>query len=276
MNEIACPAKAGAPLPGQKSKVPSRQATRRRQEIWLSILSPIALLLVWEVTGRFKMMDLRYFPMPSVIAVSFWDLLFGGYLWPDFKASIIRIFLGFLLGSVPGLVLGVAMGLWRPLRFAINPIIYATYPIPKIAILPLVILLFGLGEMSKVFVVAIGAFYLVLLNTMTGVVCIDRIYFDVCKNLRTNRRDLYLRVVLPAALPAMMTGLKLALGVSLLLIVAAEMLGANHGVGHMIWDSWQTFTVPRMYVGLIIISALGYILSVVADHIEREILPWRD
>src|SRR3989304_6878285 len=184
MNENACPVKAGAPLPDRKPKVPSRQATRRRREIWLSILSPIALLLVWEVTGRVKMMDLRYFPIPSVIAVSFWDLLFGGYLWPDFKASIIRIFLGFLLGSIPGLVLGVAMGLWRPLRFAVNPIIYATYPMPKIAILPLVILIFGLGEMSKVFVVAIGAFYLVLLNTMTGVVCIDRIYFDVSKNFR--------------------------------------------------------------------------------------------
>ena len=276
MKKGAAPVNCGQPLAGAGQKVKSRRSARRRQEIWLSIISPIVLLMIWEGGGRLQLMDLRYFPMPSTIAVSFWDLLLGGGLWLDFKASIIRIFWGFLLGSIPALVLGVAMGLSRFIRFTINPIVYATYPIPKIAILPLVILIFGLGELSKVVVVAVGAFYLVLLNTVMGVVSIDNIYFDVAKNFRTRRRDLYLRVVLPAALPSMLTGLKLALGVSLLLIVAAEMLGANQGIGHMIWDSWQTFTVPRMYVGLIIISALGYVLSVASDHIERELLPWRD
>jgi NitT/TauT family transport system permease protein len=244
-------------------------------ELWLSILSPVVLLAIWELIGLLQLMDLRYFPKPSTIAVSLWNLLLGD-LWIDFKASIFRIVCGFILGSAPALVLGVAMGLSRPLRFAINPMIYSTYPIPKIAILPLVILIFGLGELSKIVVVAIGAFYLVLINTVAGVVSIDNIYFDVAKNFCVRRRDLYLRVILPAALPSMITGLKLALGVSLLLIVAAEMLGANRGIGHLIWESWQTFTVPRMYVGLIIISALGYLLSVVADQIERILLPWRD
>ena len=253
----------------------SRRAARRRLEVWLSIVSPVVMLAVWELIGLFHLMDLRYFPRPSTIAVSLWNMILGD-LWLDFKASIFRIFCGFVLGSIPALVLGIAMGLSRPLRFAINPIVYSTYPIPKIAILPLVILVFGLGELSSIVVVAIGAFYLVLINTVGGVVGIDNIYFDVAKNFCVRRRDLYLRVILPAALPAMMTGLKLALGVSLLLIVAAEMLGSNRGIGHLIWESWQTFTVPRMYVGLIIISALGYLLSVIADQIERTFLPWRD
>ncbi len=259
----------------QKRQSKSRRASERRQEIVLSILSPVGLIIAWEVIGRLNLMDLRYFPMPSTILWRLWELFSEG-LWDDFQASVIRIVLGFLLGSVPGLILGMAMGLSRPVRFAINPLVYSTYPIPKIAILPLVILIFGLGETSKIVVVAIGAFYLVLINTMFGVISIDKIYFDVAKNFCARRRDLYLRVVLPASLPAMFTGLKLGLGVALLLIVAAEMLGANYGIGHMIWDSWQTFDVPRMYVGLIIISVLGYFLSVVSDQVERELLPWRN
>lgn len=262
--------------PGRhKQKLGSRRAAQRRQEVRLSITSPIVLLAVWELIGFFQLMDLRYFPRPSTIAVSLWNLFLSD-LWMDFKASIFRIFSGFLLGSIPALLLGVAMGLSRPLRFAVNPIIYSTYPIPKIAVLPLVILIFGLGELSKIVVVGIGAFYLVLINTVAGVVSIDNIYFDVAKNFCLRRRDLNFRVIFPAALPLMIAGLKLALGVSLLLIVAAEMLGADRGIGHLIWESWQTFTVPRMYVGLIIISALGYLLSVIADQVERTLLPWRD
>lgn len=275
MNSAVGQAKMNASAVGPKHRSGGRRAAYRRMELWLSILSPVVLLAIWELIGLLQLMDLRYFPKPSTIAVSLWNLLLGD-LWIDFKASIFRIVCGFILGSAPALVLGVAMGLSRPLRFAINPMIYSTYPIPKIAILPLVILIFGLGELSKIVVVAIGAFYLVLINTVAGVVSIDNIYFDVAKNFCVRRRDLYLRVILPAALPSMITGLKLALGVSLLLIVAAEMLGANRGIGHLIWESWQTFTVPRMYVGLIIISALGYLLSVVADQIERILLPWRD
>jgi NitT/TauT family transport system permease protein len=275
MNSAVGRAKIGPSIVRHKKSRGNRRAAYRRMELWLSILSPVVLLAIWELIGLLQLMDLRYFPKPSTIAVSLWDLLLGD-LWIDFKASIFRIVCGFILGSVPALVLGMAMGLSRPLRFAINPMIYSTYPIPKIAILPLVILIFGLGELSKIVVVAIGAFYLVLINTVAGVISIDNIYFDVAKNFCVRRRDLYLRVILPAALPSMITGLKLALGVSLLLIVAAEMLGANRGIGHLIWESWQTFTVPRMYVGLIIISALGYLLSVVADQIEKILLPWRD
>lgn len=267
--------KVNQPAGRQKGRSGGARASRRRMEVWLSIVSPLALLAIWELVGFFRLVDLRYFPRPTTIGMSLWGLFLGD-LWLDFQASFLRIFCGFLLGSVPALVLGVVMGLSRPIRFALNPIVYSTYPIPKIAVLPLIILIFGLGEMSKIVVVAIGAFYLVLINTIAGVINIDTIYFDVAKNFCLRRRDLYLRVILPAALPMMIAGLKLALGVSLLLIVAAEMLGADHGIGHMIWDSWQTFNVPRMYGGLIIISALGYLLSVIADYIERSLLPWRD
>ena len=167
------------------------------------------------------------------------------------------------------------MGLSPIVRAAINPMVAATYPIPKIAILPLIMLIFGLGEMSKYVVVAIGVFYLVLINTMAGVMNIEKIYLDVGNNFGASRKDMYFTIALPGSLPLIFAGLRLGWGVALLLIVAAEFVGAKSGIGYLIWQSWQTFSVEAMYVGLIVISVLGYVSSLVLDELERILIPWK-
>ncbi|MDP2725913.1 MAG: ABC transporter permease [Dehalococcoidia bacterium] len=221
------------------------------------------------------MLDIRFFSAPSIIAGTFWTLIRTGELLNHINASLVRITIGFLMGSIPGIMLGIIMGLSRIIRAGLNPMIAATYPIPKIAILPLILLIFGLTEQSKYVVVAIGTFYFALINTMTGVMNIDKIYIDVGKNFGASRLNIWRTIALPGALPMIFAGIKLGWGVALLLIVAAEFVGAKSGIGFLIWNSWQVFAIEQMFVGLLVISGLGFVSFLILDEVEKIVLPWR-
>ncbi len=249
--------------------------TRSKIERLISILSPLLLLCIWELATRFGLVDTRFFPGPSTVLASLWLMLISGELWRHVSASLTRILAGFVIGAVPAIVLGIAMGLSRWLRAALEPMIAATYPVPKSAILPLILLIFGLGEASKVAMVAIGVFYLVVINTMSGVMHIARIHFDVGKNYGASRLRTFTTIALPGALPLILTGLKLGMGMGLVLVVVAEIVGAKSGVGYMIQNAWTVFAVERMYAGLIVISILGYVFSLILDELERAIVPWK-
>lgn len=241
----------------------------------LGVLSPIALLVLWELLSRGGILDDRFFPPPTRIASTFADLAKSGELWTNTWVSLRRVLLGLALGATPGLAIGLCMGLYRPVRAALDPIIAATYPIPKSAIVPLLLLIFGLGEMSKIVMVAIGAFFPVVINTAAGVQEIPPIYRDVGRNYGASRWQTFRTIALPGALPLIMTGLKLAVGLGLILIVIAEMIGAKSGLGFMIWNAWQIFAVPTMYVGLITVSVLGVVFTLVLTELERVLIPWR-
>lgn len=241
----------------------------------VSFLSPLMLLLVWEALVRTRVLDARFFPAPSQVVGTLVSLVVSGELPQDVLVSLSRIGAGFLLGASAGVVVGLLMGVSRIIRAAVKPLVATIYPIPKIAILPLVMLIFGLGESSKYVIVAIGVFFLVLLNTAAGVMNIEKIYLDVGRNFGARRSDLLLSIALPGALPLIFTGLRLAWGTGLLLIVAAEFISAKSGIGYLIWNAWQTFAVEEMYVGLITISALGLLSFVIFDVLERRLIPWR-
>lgn len=249
-------------------------ATERRDRL-ISILSPIMLLALWEVLVRVKLLPVLFFPAPSGVVVRLLAMAAEGELWTAIGVSLLRIFGGFLLGAVPGLLLGLTMGLFRPVRAAMDPLIAAWYPIPKIALLPLIMLLFGIGESSKMVTIALGVFFLVQANTTAGVVNIERIYLDVARSFGAGRLDFYLTIALPGALPLIIAGLKLGMGMALLLIVAAEMIGAKSGIGYMIWTGYQTFDLEQMFVGLLLMSALGFLFAVGLDALERVIVPWK-
>jgi ABC-type nitrate/sulfonate/bicarbonate transport system permease component len=241
----------------------------------VGVVTPIVLLGLWEFAAQFGLLDARFFPPPSAIVHQFATLVASGELGANVIASLKRLALGMLLGGVPALFLGLAMGISRPLRAAIDPLISATYPIPKSAILPLVLLIFGLGEMSKVVMVALGAFYPIIINTVVGVANIDKIYLDVGHNYRASRWQVFRTIALPGALPSIMAGVKLAVGMGLILIAISEMVAANDGIGYMIWNAWQVLTVDTMYVGLLVIAVLGFLFSIVLDEIEHRLIPWK-
>jgi len=241
----------------------------------ISIVFPILLIVLWELVVRFGWADVRFFPAPSSIAITFWDLCVSGVLIDHIGISLYRLIVGFFLGAVPALIIGIIMGLSSFVRSALYPIVAATYPIPKSAILPLIVLVFGLGEMSKIVAVAIGVFYLVLINTMVGVLNIDKVYIDVGKNFGANRLNFFFTIALPGALPLIFTGLSLGMGIGLIMIVMAEMIGAKTGIGFLIWDSWQVFAIEKMYVSLVIVSIIGYLTSILLDVLEKKIVPWK-
>jgi NitT/TauT family transport system permease protein len=255
----------------------TRDAARRirRRDRLIGIASPIALLVAWEAAARFGLIDTRFFPGPSSIVTALVAMLKSGELLANTVVSLKRLFWGFLLGGIPGLAIGVLMGIYRPLRASLEPLIAATYPIPKSAILPLILLIFGLGEMSKVVMVAIGAFYPIAINATAGVLEINQIYLDVGKSFKAGRWDMFRTIALPGALPFIMTGIKLGAGLALILIAIAEMVGAKSGLGFLVWNAWATFSVERMYVGLFAIAIIGFGLTFLLNELERWIIPWK-
>jgi NitT/TauT family transport system permease protein len=253
----------------------ARLFTRRNFERGLSILSPLLLLLFWEIGALVGWIDTRFFPAPSAVFDSAWDMTVTGELWKHLSISLARILIGFALGAIPGVIIGLAMGLFGPIRALIQPLVDATFPIPKIAVLPLFIMVFGLGEESKYAIIATGVIYLVLINTVAGVRNIEKIYLDVGKNYGANRWMMFVDVALPGALPLILAGLKLGMGVALLVIVAAEFVGAQSGIGFLIWTSWQVFQVEKMYVGLLVAAVLGFGSAVLLNYLERALIPWK-
>jgi ABC-type nitrate/sulfonate/bicarbonate transport system permease component len=249
--------------------------SRDSSERLMGLVAPVGLFVLWEVLADVHVIDTRFFPAPSSIAGTFKTLIMNGQLLANTTISLERLFFGFLLGAIPALIIGLTMGLYRPVRALVEPLIQGTYPIPKSAILPLILLIFGLGEPSKIVMVAIGVFYPVVINTVSGVLQIPKIYLDVGHNFGANRWNMFTTIALPGALPFIMTGVKLGAGLGLILIAIAEMIGAQSGLGYMIWNAWQILSVNTMYVGLIMIALVGFALTAILNEVERLLIPAR-
>jgi ABC-type nitrate/sulfonate/bicarbonate transport system permease component len=163
----------------------------------------------------------------------------------------------------------------RTIRVALDPVISAVYVLPKIAILPLVMLVFGIGELSKIVIVGIASFFLVLINTTAGVRDIEPIFFEAGRNYGANRLQMFIHVIIPGALPIIFAGLRLSLGTALIVIIAAEFVAAKYGLGYLIWFSWQTLLTENMFAGLVIIMLLGAFFTSGLQAIEKWLMPWQ-
>lgn len=247
---------------------------RRSIELGLSVASPVMLLGLWELLARTETIDPGFWPPPSSLWGTALELLRDGSLLADVRISLGRIVVGFVLGTVPALFLGLAMGLFWPVRVFLMPIATAIYGIPKIALVPLILVVFGFGETSKYVTVGISIFFLVLLNTMSGVLAIDRSYRDVAHNFGAGPVDLLLSIALPGALPSIFTGLRLGLGFALVVIVGTEFIGADDGIGNFIRTNSQIFALDKMFVGLIVTGLMGWLLTLAVDLVERWVIPW--
>jgi len=248
----------------------SRTAAHRA----IAVLTPVVLLLLWELAARAQWIDPRFFSSPLRIFAEFYAMTASGELLDHTWVSLVRVLIGFAIGTAAGVVLGLGIGLFPTVSALFKPLIDATFPIPKVGLLPLVIILFGLGEASKYAIIALSVFYLIVINTAAGVHQIERIYLDVGRNYRAGRLMMFTDVALPGALPSILTGMKVGMGVSLIIIVTAESLAAKSGIGFLIWTSWQVFEVEKMYVGLFVSALLGFALAAILDWIERRLVPW--
>jgi len=251
-----------------------RHALSLARRIALPLGVPLVLLLLWEFASRERLLNPLFFPPPSQVAQTWWRLIRSGTLLTDTRVSLVRVLFGFALGAVPAVALGMAMGLWQPLRSALLPTLVALYPIPRIAILPLVLVLFGLGESSKLFMVAFSVFFLLLLETVAGVQRIDPVLLDVARSVRVSRWRLYRSVAWPGSLPAIATGARLGMGFALIVIVGTEFVAARNGLGARIWLAYQVLDMQTLYAGLVTTVLLGWALDALLSLATRLAIPW--
>ncbi|MHB8835138.1 MAG: ABC transporter permease [Candidatus Methylomirabilia bacterium] len=216
-----------------------------------------AALGTWEAGVRLGFVSPLFFPAPSSIVRTLIRLAAHGTLLADARATLTRVLVGCLLGGVPGFVLGLAMGWSRRLRYILDPLVAALHPIPKIALLPLLMIIFGTGETSRIVTVSIAAFFPMLVNTMSGVRQISPTYFEVAASYGAGARQVVWRVIVPGSLPAVLAGVRIAFNLALLVTVSVELVASRTGLGSVIWLSWETFRTENLYASLVLISAIG-------------------
>lgn len=246
-----------------------------REHPWLSVAGIVALLLMWEGASRAGWMPRLFLPAPSACAARAWELLRTGELLHHIDASLRRVLAGFLLGSSVGIAVGIGTGFFSRFRALSAPIIAATYPIPKIAILPLLILWLGIGEAPKVAVIAIGVFFPLAINTHAGIVACDPALLRAGISFGATRWDLVRKVLLPAALPMIFAGLRLGAGIALLLVVSAELIAADSGLGFLILNAADLLQTEDLMVGLAALSLLGVLFNLGLLWLERRIVRWK-
>jgi NitT/TauT family transport system permease protein len=252
----------------------SANPTKTRERL-LYLVSPIALLLLWQLLLMAGLGDRRFIPAPTDIAVRFWAMTASGELGWHVSITLYRVFVGFLLGTVPGIAVGLLMAMFKPVRIFFDPLIASLFPIPKIALMPLLLLTFGFGDASKIALVTIAVFFPVIVNTYVGAANIDKIYWDVARNYGASQSVMFRRIVFFGALPMIFAGLRIALAVSFIVLVASEFVATKSGIGYLIWNSWELLQVDVMFVGIVSVGILGLIATAILQEIERKVIPWK-
>lgn len=290
---------------GVGSRVPARRL--RLYERSLAVLFPLLLLLSWQMLVGARILNPDWFPPPSRILAALWDLitkfdsasktsLLGRpWLLPEaiegkdhltvgrlleeshLYVTLMRVFVGFAIGMVPGIVVGVAMGMSRTVRSMIDATLSAFYVLPKIAIFPIMMLIFPdpFGEGPKIAVVALSVFFVVTINTMVGVRDIDPVYLEAGRNYGARGFQMFRHVIFPGAMPVIFAGLRIALGTALIVIIAVEFVRARTGVGYLTYYYWQILAPEKMYAALVVVMILGVLLTWLLRWVEQLVMPWR-
>ena len=256
--------------------VPDRTlALARRRHPVARVAGLVAIVLAWEAITRTGWVPPLFLPSPLGVLASGAEMLASGELAVHILTSLRRIVLGFALGALGGVSFGLAVGVFSLAEAIGNPLIAATFPIPKIALLPLLILWLGIGEASKVAVIMLGVFFPMAINTYTGVRHADPLLIRAAVSFGAGRWSVIRKVMLPSALPMIFAGLRLGAGTSLLLLVAAEMIAANSGIGFLILNAQNLMETTKLMVGIVLLSLLGLASHWLLVRLERTALPWR-
>lgn len=284
--------------------VPPRR--RKLYERTLALGFPVFAIAAWQLVVDAGILNPLWFPQPTRIAKALWELtvsydrfsqtsLIGrpwlipqalsadglagawkliaeGHVW----ATLGRVFAGFVLGAIPGILLGIVMGINQTVRLMLDTTLSAIYVLPKIAIFPIVMLMFAdpFGEGPKIVVVALSVFFLMTINTMAGVRDIDPVFLMAGRNYGARGLQLFRHVIIPAAMPVIFAGLRLALGTALIVIISVEFLRAKQGVGYMTFYYWEVLNPEKMYAGLFVVMVLGVVLTMALQWVQRKVMPW--
>jgi ABC-type nitrate/sulfonate/bicarbonate transport system permease component len=249
-------------------------------EIFLRMSSIVLFFLIWQGISTLNVNVLHSFnpillPAPLTVLETGVEMAVSGELWQHIWASLTRVIQGFTIAAGLGVVIGALVGRSRLAENLIDPVIVMLRPIPPLAFLPMMVLWFGIGEFSKIAFIAYAAFFPIFTTTVEGIKYIDPILIRAAASLGASRRDIFRHVVLPAAFPSIVTGLRIGFGIAFFVIVAAEFIAADAGLGFLINDSRTFFLVPRMLLGAAVIGAIGFIFNTGLRMLEDRLLRWR-
>ncbi|MGG3476915.1 ABC transporter permease [Peribacillus frigoritolerans] len=237
---------------------------------------PVVVLIAWQALGSVGILPAQLFSSPLLIVMTFIDLVQSGEMGMHLQISLTRAFLGFALGGFIGLLLGIIVGMQKKSEEYLNPSIQMLRTVPLLSITPLFIMWFGFGELSKVLLIALGAFFPLYLQTFLGLRNVDKKLYDVALILEFSRREQITKLMIPAALPNILLGIRLALSAAWMCLVVAELLGADRGVGFMIQDARSFMQTDVVFVGIIVFALAGKISDSLVRFLENHLLKWQD
>jgi NitT/TauT family transport system permease protein len=242
----------------------------------MAVLLPAALLVLWEICSRFAVVPPRYFPPPTTVGWVLVDRFVAGDLGAQSLVTLARLGSAFAIAALPGVLLGLLMGVARPVRDAVEPYIAFIFPVPKIALLPFLLIILGVGEPAFVVTGATSAFFQIVISTLGGVQTMDPRLLEVGRNYGARGARLFWKIILPAALPSIFTGLRLGLGLALVALVAVEFVAAKSGLGHLVYRHWQMLSTPEMYAAFALVGALGLVLTRGLRALQARVLAWQE
>jgi NitT/TauT family transport system permease protein len=234
----------------------------------------IALLALWEISARNEWIETLIFPAPSRILADF-PVLWRNDLLTNVGLTLMRFLGGVIVGAVPGIILGLCIGWSTRLRRIVDPFLAAIHPIPKIVLFPLFIVIFGINEWAKIAAVSLTVFFPSLINAAAGAREISPLYFEVVRSYGGRRLALFRHVVLPGSLPMILSGLRIASNLGLLVTIAIEFTVTSAGIGSIIWMALQTMRIEDLYAGVVIIALIGITINAIIQWLLRRITPWQ-
>lgn len=244
------------------------------KNIFISLLAPLLLIAIWQLSSTMGWISKSILPSFTYVVEEAIALIDSGKLQAHIAISISRVAKGFLLGATLGIVLGTIMGFSKFFNRFFGSLVGILRPVPMIAWIPLLILWLGIGEETKVSLITVGTFWSVLLNTIHGIQSVDPKLLEVAKILKKDRLTVIFKVVLPSALPAVFTGVRLGMGTAWSCVVAAEMIAASKGIGFMITYAREVSKPADVLVGVFVIGVIGLLIDTVILNIQKHVLKW--
>ena len=229
---------------------------------------------MWETMARAGMISPLLAPAPSAVIRTLIRQIVSGELAPHVAATLSRTLTGLVVGGSAGIAAGIAMGLVPRFRAIADPFVSAIHPLPKIAIQPVVMAILGIGDTSQIAVIALAVFFPMMINTLGGVTQISRTHIDVARNYGASGWKLFTRVMLPASMPMMFSGFRIALNLALLIAISIEIASASVGLGALIWMSWEVLRIDVLYASLLVIMALGVSFNLLVRALTARLVPW--
>jgi ABC-type nitrate/sulfonate/bicarbonate transport system permease component len=265
---------ASPSIAAAQAPAPAVPGGRRRSDAWLGGLMLVLLIGLLEASVRAGWVNAALVPPPSVIARHLSAILASGSFAAPLGATLYLLAAGYAVGCLLGVGLGLLMGRFPAVHGLLEPLVEVLRPLPKPALLPPLILFLGLGDAMKLTVVALGVFFPVLINTIQGVRGTDPVLVDTARTFQHSRAALLWKVVLPSAMPLVLSGMRISLGIGLVLVVIAEMMAGTGGIGYLIIDMQRSFRIADMYAWIVILAVLGWGLNEAFVRIELRVTHW--